>query len=161
MHTYILGNGALCGTYCISMYIDVITYGSTYIVICTHICFSTIVSVLKMYRCTYVHTDVHTYIHPSVHTYIHTYIHTYVLTYIHTYIRTYIRTYIHTYIHTYIRTLPVAWSFVMLFPGVWELWKNCMLLTSSCMHGADQQPRIRHIQKVITYMSFQSSHHFK
>ena len=27
-----------------------------------------------------------------------------------------------------------------------------MLLTSSCMHGADQQPRIRHIQKVITYI---------
>ena len=37
----------------------------------------------------------------------------------------------------------------MLFSGVCELWKNCMLLTSSCMHGADQQPCIRHIQKVM------------
>ena len=93
-----------------------------------------------MYRCTYICTHRCTYIHPSIHPSIHTYIHTYLHTYIHTYL--------HTYIHTYIRTLPVAWSFVMLFSGVWELWKNCMLLTSSCMHGADQQPCIRHIQKV-------------
>jgi len=77
-------------------------------------------------------------------TYIHTYIHTYLPTYLHTYIHTlngYVCTYINGYVHTKIDLYICSLYFLMLFSGVWELWKTacCWPAAACCWPAAIHQ----------------------